>query len=115
MSTKAEILHEVHREMVLAERKHGAQLDVPMGMGEPGYKLAAEEAQKSCDLAFKHGYGTWMHIALEEAFETFAEEDLEKIRAEALQAAAMFAQIARACDHQAEKIMAEQVAADPNI
>lgn len=102
MTTKAEILHEVHREMVLAERKHGDQLDVPLGMGEPGYKLAAEEARKSCELAFKHGYGTWMHIALEEAFETFAEGDLDKIRAEALQASAMFAQIARACDYHAD-------------
>jgi hypothetical protein len=102
MTTKAEILHEVHREMVLAERKHGDQLDVPLGCSKQ-YAGAAKAAQESTGAAFQGGYGTWMHIAWEEAMETFAEEDLDKIRAEALQAAAMFAQIARVCDHQMAK------------
>jgi hypothetical protein len=102
MTTKAEILHEVHRAMVLAERKHGDQMDVPLGC-DKSYAVAAEAAKQSTDRAFADGLGTWMHIAMEEALETFAEEDLDKIRAEALQAAAMFAQIARVCDHQMDQ------------
>jgi hypothetical protein len=102
LTTKSEILHEVRDAMVAAERKHGDQMDVPLGCHK-SYAPAAEAAKRSTDNAFLFGTGTWMHIAYEEAMECFAEEDLEKIRAEALQAAAMFAQIARVCDHLKEK------------
>jgi hypothetical protein len=99
VTTKSEILHEVRDEMIKAERKHGDQMDVPLGCSK-AFTASAEAAKTSTDAAFQDGYGTWMHIAMEEAMECFAEEDLDKIRAEALQAAAMFAQIARVCDHQ---------------
>lgn len=102
VSTKAEILHEVHREMVLAERKHGDQMDVPLGCSKQ-FSAQAEMAKEMCRRNFARGQGTWLDIAYEEVMETFAEEDLDKIRAEALQAAAMFAQIARVCDYQMEK------------
>lgn len=102
MTTKSEILHEVRDAMIAAERKHSDQMDVPLGCNL-NFAPAAERAKESTDTAFRNGTGTWMHIAFEEAMECFAEEDLDKIRAEALQAAAMFAQIARVCDHQREK------------
>lgn len=102
-TTKSEILHEVRDAMIAAERKHGPQMDVPLGC-DKSYWASAEAAKQSTDNAFKNGTLTWMHIAMEEAMECFAEEDLDKIRAEALQAAAMFAQIARVCDYQREKV-----------
>lgn len=101
-TTKSEILHEVRDAMIAAERKHGSQLDVPLGCNRQ-FAHAAEAAKRRTDDAFKSGTLTWMDIAMEEAMECFAEEDLEAIRAEALQAAAMFAQIARVCDHLKEK------------
>lgn len=105
MTTKSEILHEVRDAMIAAERKHGDQMDVPLGCSLT-FAKSAEHAKLCTDNAFAAGLGTWMHIAYEEAMECFAEEDLAKIRAEALQAAAMFAQIARVCDYQSANAQA---------
>ena len=102
MTTKSEILHEVRDAMIAAERKHGDQMNVPLGCSK-NFAESAEVAKSCTDNAFRNGHGTWMHIAYEEAMECFAEEDLDKIRTEALQAAAMFAQIARVCDHLKEE------------
>lgn len=99
MTTKSEILHEVRDAMVAAERKHGPQMDIPLGCSTI-FATVAEGAKNATDTAAQNGTLTWMNIAYEEVMETFAESELAKIRAEALQAAAMFAQIARVCDHQ---------------
>lgn len=96
------VLAEVKKEVRAAEKKHGQQLDVPLGFSSQ-FAGAAEAAKQSTDGAFRAGYGTWMHIAYEEAMETFAEEDPAKARAEALQAAAMFVQIVRKIDFDREQ------------
>lgn len=95
------ISYEVLDEVIKAVEKHGDQMDVPLGFSQQ-YAQAAESAKESTDRAFRDGRGTWMHIAVEEVMETFAEEDPVKARAEALQAAAMFVQIVRRCDREIE-------------
>lgn len=92
-------MREVYAELRRAEKQHGPQYDVPLGCNE-SFGHAAEEAKRTTRRHFESGELTWMDIALEEALECFAEEDLDKIRAEAIQASAMFAKIALVCDHQ---------------
>ena len=99
MSDQTEIMREVYAEIRRAEKQHGPQLDIPLGCNKH-FATAADSAKSSTQRAFQNGTLTWMHIAYEEAMETFAEEDLDKIRAEAIQAAAAFAKIALVCDHQ---------------
>lgn len=93
------MLAEVSTAVYESEQKHGPQMNLPLGCSR-FFGIAAENAKERTDAASKRGDVTWMDIAMEEALECFAEEDLAKIRAEALQAAAMFVQIARVCDYQ---------------
>lgn len=102
MSKETEICREVYAEIKRSNGIHGEQLDRPLGCDKV-FEPAARAAKISTDTAFQYGTLTWMHIAHEEALECFAEEDLDKIRTEAIQAAAMFAKMALACDHQKDK------------
>ena len=92
------IFTEVGDEIIKAELKHGPQMDIPLGCNSQEFGRMAERYKELTDFDFSHGYGTWMHIAREEAYETFAEDEPAKIRAEALQAAAMFVRIVQRCD-----------------
>lgn len=92
------IFSEVAQELVKAEVKHGPQMHIPLGCGNRAFGTLSEYYKERTDIAFSHGRGTWMHIAREEAYETFAEDEPAKIRAEALQAAAMFIKIVQRCD-----------------
>lgn len=114
MSSETEICREVYKEIKRSNGIHGEQLDRPLGCNVQ-FAAAADYAKDMTDRHAKSGELTWVDIALEEVYECFAEEDLEKIRTEAIQAAAMFAKMALACDYQAEKIMTAQVLADPDI
>ena len=95
-------MREVYAELRRAEKQHGPQYDVPLGCSAQ-YTAAADYAKGATRRAFEGGTLTWVHIAHEEVLECFAEEDLDKIRAEAIQAAAMFAKIALVCDYQMER------------
>lgn len=109
------ILTEVLDEVEKAEAKHGPQMDLPLGFSSLRFAQKAAEYTGLTNQAAAVGQCTWMHIAREEVFETFAEDDPAKARAEALQAAAMFIQIIRKIDHDAEQAMVEQVLADPTV
>jgi hypothetical protein len=95
-----EILNEVGREVSKAEKKHGSQFHLPISPGnQAGYAKFAERQKRWVDKATELELVTWQDIALEEVFETFGETEPAKVRAEALQAAAMFVQIVRKIDH----------------
>jgi hypothetical protein len=103
------VLNDVQREVERAEVKHGDQFHLPVIVeGEGSTKKYASLADRQKAFIAKMGRAgatiTWQDIALEEVFETFAETEPARIRAEALQAAAMFVQIARRCDVELEKI-----------
>lgn len=93
-----DILAEVLLEVEKAELKHGPQMHVPLGCSSAQFEIRSELYKGETDVAFKDGRGTWMHIAREEVYETFAEDEPAKIRTEALQAAAMFVKIVQRCD-----------------
>lgn len=53
------------------------------------FKREADYARQNCEDAFKAGEGTWKHIAEEEYWEAWAEEDPLKFEAEMRQLAAV--------------------------
>lgn len=58
-----------------------------------GYAYEGDRTRfrQACELAFGEGVGTWVDILLEEVYEALAETDLEKLRTELVQTAAVAA------------------------
>lgn len=92
------VVDEVVDQVLFAAEKHGDQMDLPLGTSAKDWAHTAEVQKDAVDRLSRAGLLTWTNIAMEEIAECFAEEDPAKIRAEALQAAAMFVQIVRRCD-----------------
>lgn len=92
-----EVINEIHN----AEKKHGAQLDLPMfhpfGHDMPSGNLA----KIVCQARSAHGDVTWADIFQEEVGEAYDEtDDMVALRAELIQVAAMAIAWIRALDHQ---------------
>jgi hypothetical protein len=103
-----DILDEIEAEVHRSTDLHGEQMHLPLGTSLI-YAEAAQRAKESTELASRSNTVTWMHIAAEEVFECFAEEDPALVRAEAIQAAAMFVQIVRRCDLELQNASSETV------
>ncbi len=111
------ILDEVNREVTRSTEKHGTQRDVPLGTGPDELPLnfttlvdgeisaaeLAEIAKETTDSRSRQegdGSITWRDILTEEVFEAYAEKDLEKLRAELIQVAAVAVKMVDAVDAQ---------------
>lgn len=71
------------------DEKWGEQ-NHPDGTGPDAISIQLRETFRAmCDLEHGSGNGTWMSILREEAYEAFAESDLEKLDAELVQVAAV--------------------------
>lgn len=77
---------------VAAERKRQdakfPDQTLPDGTGEE-YRVLANVARAACDFAAETGELTWAHILTEEFYESLAEEDEAKLRAELVQVSAV--------------------------
>lgn len=60
----------------------------PDGTGE-SFLEDSLKLKEDCDQAFAAGVGTWRHILHEEILEAFVETDLEKLKYELIQSAAV--------------------------
>lgn len=79
---------EVRWERSRQHNKWGEQ-NHPDGTGGELRKIEATQAKLTCDIVFKNGAGTWMHILKEEVQEAFAESDPIKLKTELIQVAAV--------------------------
>lgn len=84
-----DVLGAVGSERERQNDKWGAIRDFPDGTAEYDAVANANAAKDACDMAFREGTGTWAHIFKEEVFEALAESDVEKLRAELIQVAAV--------------------------
>lgn len=102
--TRLSLFVEVETEARRAEAKFGLQADVPDGTGDSksfvagGYTpegifrtfgALAYTARQRTDEAANAGYLTWADILLEEVFEACCEDDVDKLRTELVQVAAV--------------------------
>lgn len=92
-----ECLDEVFQECIQQNRKWGEQ-NHPDGTSELLFTELADIYRARCDANAVAGTITWRDILLEEFWETSAEEDPAKIRAELIQVAAVAVQWALAID-----------------
>lgn len=81
-------LEEVAQERLRQVDQWGHQ-NHPDGTGTELDVRRAGDARRRCEYAFSKGLGTWKHILNEEVQEAFAESDVEKLRAELVQVAAV--------------------------
>jgi len=56
---------------------------------DEGFGFVADVMRRRCELAASRGQVTWRHILLEEVYESFAERDTARLRAELVQVAAV--------------------------
>jgi hypothetical protein len=96
------VLEEVALERRQQDLKWGEQ-NWPMGGGTDYDRTASSVAHSNCDNAFSRGEGTWQDILQEEVAEVFAETDPLKIRAEAIQVAAVAIAIVECIDRKLGK------------
>lgn len=103
--TRPDVLAEVDRELDLIESVFGEQ-DHPNGTGPElqlldtlaRYSSLRNVAQAQTDVRAAAGSVTFADILLEEVFESLAEDDPDKLRAELIQVAAVAAQWIEAID-----------------
>ena len=92
--TLKRILLDIAEERGRQDQKWGAindkMLAIPDGTGDQ-FKDGADHAKSMCKDAQNNGRLTWLHVLREEAYESFAESDPEKLRAELVQVAAVAA------------------------
>lgn len=93
----AAVIAEVFAERLRQDEVWGEQ-NHPDGTGREPWPSAARLARQVCKARASAGVVTWFDIAREEAFEAFAETDPVRLRAELIQAAAVFAAWAEAID-----------------
>lgn len=98
------VLAEVAAERARQDAKWGPQ-NHPDGTGPDVVwtftgpaSFVAESARNACQAEAERGYANWRGIALEETAEAFAEDDPIKLRAEAIQNAAVWVAWAEAID-----------------
>lgn len=96
----APILAEVQAERERQDAKWGEQ-NHPDGTGGIQSRMLRDEAQKTCQAAAERGTVTWLHIADEEHCEALAESDPVRLRAELVQAAAVYVAWIAAIDRRA--------------
>jgi hypothetical protein len=95
------VLGEVLQERVDQDAKWGEQNHLD-GTGA-AFRVRASEAQRRItEAAFEQGAGTWALIFLEEVAEVLAESDLERLREELVQAAAVAVAWVEAIDRRLE-------------
>lgn len=82
------VILDIIDERVRQDAKHGPQ-NWPDGTGRPPDPVTAAASRDRCDRAFENGRGTWRDILQEEVDEAFAEHDLQKLRTELVQVAAV--------------------------
>lgn len=81
------VMQDIAQERTRQDKKWGEQ-NHANGTGRD-YKALSVLARMECEVAFKHGKGTWRHILYEEVMEAFAEADPAKLRAELIQVLAV--------------------------
>lgn len=104
-----EVLMEVYAERERQHAKWGEQ-NHPNGTAYPNAETAismADSARRHCDMAFRHGGGTWRHILDEEIYEAYAEVDPVKLREELVQVAAVTVAWIEAIDREQERTRQE--------
>jgi hypothetical protein len=93
------------------EQNHPDGTGPDSGLGMPGwvrsYPQWATDLRQAVDSAAKSGDLTWANILLEKVFESLAEQDPVKLRAELVQVAAVAAQWAQAIDRRLRGGVAE--------
>lgn len=82
-------LHSVYAERLAQDRKWGPGQSHPDGTGNPVFKMQADIARDAADTAARDGNITWRHILREEFFEALAESDIDRLREELVQVAAV--------------------------
>jgi hypothetical protein len=87
-AVRANVLRDVLAERVAQDHRWGRQ-DHPDGTGNADLRVAAEQARAACQRAAGDGSLTWRHILTEEVAEAFAEPDIEQVRSELIQVAAV--------------------------
>ena len=83
------VLSQVLAERIRQDVEWGEQ-NHPDGTGGIESRALRDEAQKTCQAAAERGITTWAHIADEEHCEALAETDPVRLRAELVQAAAVY-------------------------
>lgn len=91
------VLLDVHAERTTQNVRWGEQ-NHPDGTGLPYDVETAEAARDRCKRSAANGTVTWREILFEEVWEAMAEADLEALRAELIQVAAVAAAWAEAID-----------------
>lgn len=72
-----------------ALRKHGPQTHIADGTGPDQYAHLRHRATEECERSFHVGHGTWAVVLEEEVYEALAEDNVDRLRAELLQVAAV--------------------------
>ena len=85
----SQIIGDVILERMRQEKIWGPQSRPMGGANTIVYRLLADTHREACDLAAKAGTLTWRHVFLEEVYESFAEPEYPKFRAELIQALAV--------------------------
>ena len=93
----SDVLGEITRELVIQDVKLGDQ-NHPDGTGGPVMQSEAERYRSIGAWMRENGGIDWRHILLQKVYETVAEEDLAKLRAELLQVTATAVQWVLAID-----------------
>ena len=91
------VLGEVHAERVKQDERFGEQ-NHPLGTGGEWFKAKATYARADAEYAESLGSLTWRHVLREEFYEMLAEADPAKVRAEALQVAAVAVAVVECID-----------------
>jgi len=89
ISPMTRILYEVREERGRQDAKFGPDRDQPNGTGNPAFTWYADAAKAACDRGDDDGTVTWAEILVEETFEALAETDVDALRAELVQVAAV--------------------------
>lgn len=84
-----DVLGDVGGERERQDNKWGPIRDFPDGTAEYDAVANANAAKDACEMAFREGRGTWAHIFKEEVAEALAESDVEALRTELIQVAAV--------------------------
>lgn len=99
-SRMLDVLEEVGAERERQHAKWGEQ-NHPDGTSFDAWALQRDLARHDCEQAAADGQATYVRILREEVLEAFAEEDVERLRAELVQVAAVAVQWIETLDRRA--------------
>lgn len=91
------ILDEVVDERIEQNKRYGVQI-MPDGTGGARWEGLLADAREDFDFAAKNDSLTWAHVLNEEVLEAFAEKDVDRLRAELIQVAAVAVQWVESLD-----------------